>query len=366
MRRGWKYALAIGGLVVAWRMRCRTPAESPPPLAAVVKVEPATLRIGDRATLTAVIAAPSGAESYQWIALEGALDDGPHGAAIGWIAPHRPGTYEVQLGVRDGERSVVATASIRVRLPPPGDADFARARIRDGRERVAARYRQLAERAAEHRAIARKPRVSIRDHYEARHALEQLGAVLVQLGEYEEALTVYEELATGEMMGARWHQYQERVGFVKYMLGDTDGALRDLKAGGPYTFGTSAHFLGTLEEQRGDLPEALASYRKAQLDARRDPEPVFREAVLAARLGATDGEIVDRLIEASPRIGGPQIVERLQSDPELAGVWRMLAASGRSSELQPIGTIPAPPDLPPTQPRRAPEVPMREDRGVAP
>ncbi|MCA9680080.1 MAG: hypothetical protein KC464_33925, partial [Myxococcales bacterium] len=193
---------------------------------------------------------------------------------------------------------------------------------------------ELERRIAALRATAAQ-RDSIEDRLHAQAALEELADVYAQLGRYEDARAVWDELLAGRLPGdSKYRGYQARYGDVAFFLGDDEAALRAWDAGGDYVQGMSRYYQGEVLERAGDLDGARDAYARAQGGAKWFGDPVYRDALLALRGGASEADVATLLVEASSRLDRDRMLERFDGDAELRPLRDALDHTGRAGDLQ--------------------------------
>lgn len=299
--------------------------------------DPLHVIVGEQVELVAEVSrgtARPGALTWRWVATRGKLEVVRDGEAR-WTAPGKPGRFAIAVGVEDGAGKDTAQVQIEVRLPSPDEARDLAGLMKRLSDQDQARTDELAAleaRVPELRATGDR-RDSIEDRLRAQAALEELAGVYEQLGRYEEAHAVWQEL-TANMLptDASYAKFRARDADVAFFLGDEDGALASWQAGGDYVQGMSRYYLGEVLERRGDTDGAIDAYARAQGGARWYGDPVYREALLTLEGGASAADVASMLIDASPRLDRDRMLERLDEDPELAPLREALR--GREGDLE--------------------------------
>ncbi len=306
-------------------------------LEVTLRAEPLFVIVGEPVTLVAEVSrgkARSGALTWQWIATRGALEVVRDGEAR-WTAPGKPGRFAIGVAVEDGGGHDTAQLQVEVRLPSPDEARDLASLMKRLAAAEQARTDELAALEAKIPGLQATGarRDSIEDRLHAQEALEELAGLYEQLGRYEEAHAIWQEL-TANMIptDANYARYRARDGDVAFFLGDEDSALKSWDAGGDHVQGMSRYYLGEVLERRGDTDGALDAYARAQGGAKWYGDPVYREALLTLEGGASAADIASMLISASPRLDRDRMLERLDGDPELAPLRDALR--GREDELE--------------------------------
>lgn len=317
-----------------------TPAPGAELLVTRLTAEPLHAVVGEEVALVAEVTRGSsrpGSLTWRWIATRGALVVVRDGEAR-WTAPGKPGRFAVGVAVEDGAGHATAQVTIEVRLPSPEEAKDLAALMKRLRAQEAERTAALAAleaRVPELRATGDR-RDSIEDRLHAQDALEELAGVYEQLGRYEEAHEVWQEL-TAHMLPSdeKLPKFMARDGDVAFYLGDEDTALKAWETGGDYVQGMSRYYLGQVLERRGDTDGALDAYARAQGGARWYGDPVYREALLTLQGGASADDVAQMLVDASPRLDRERMLLRFEEDDELAPLRDALQATGRDADLVP-------------------------------
>lgn len=315
---------------------------------------PHDVPVGGRVVLGCEVEGGSGeasARRYTWVAARGRLEQ-ENGPAAVWVAPKTPGLQQVGVLVKEGDVQVKQTLMLHVHVPTPEDL----ATLMKEGDWKQERERTLAEREAAEAKLAALGEVVAKretreDRLRAYYALEDLAALQLDEGRYEEALRSYEEL-----LGSHLETDPKRKPFLAgkasalFALGREDEALRVYAQAGEENLPMSHYYAGLLLEARGQLPEALEAYGRAAEANRWFADPLLRQAQMMLRQGRSAQEVVELLIQASPRFGRELLLERLATDPQFAAVNQALTASGRAAELEdrrPIETrLPEPPKPP--------------------
>jgi tetratricopeptide (TPR) repeat protein len=335
-----------------------TPDSRPPagsPLRAVrLTASPLDVPIGGRSVLTSEVAGGRGeARSlrYSWVAAKGRLEPGS-GPTATWVAPKTPGLYQVGVLVEDGESQVKQTLMLHVHVPTPEDLrELMRGTDwREAEERARVAQAEVEAQLSSLRGVVAK-RETREERLRAFYALEDLAALQLGEGRYEEALGSYEEL-----VGSLLETDPKRKPFLAgkasalFALGREEEALRTYAEAGDYNHSMSHYYAGLLLEARGRFPEALEAYQKASEANRWFADPLLRYARLLLRQGRPAHEVIYLLVTASPRFGRDVMLERLASDAQFSQLNQALTASGRAGELEeqrPIETaLPEPPKAP--------------------
>lgn len=336
---------AVAAIVVTGRDRSAPAGPSAPAaprsggLSVTLDAAPRDVIVGEAVQLTAAVARGDhrGALRWTWIAARGALAPGRDGQAA-WTAPGKPGRYGIAVGVEDDGGRARATLTLEVRLPSPAEvADLTplMQRLAERSRREAAAQAALEQQAAALVATGAR-RDSIEDRLRAQLALEELATIYEQLGRFDDARAVYDELLRGMLVtDAKYRGYQARLGDVAFFLGDEAAASLAWAAGGDYVQGLSRYYQGEVLERAGATTDAAAAYARAAEGARWFGDPVYRRALLALQTGADADRVADLLVEASPRLDRDRMLARLREDDELAPVRAALERSGRAGDLQP-------------------------------
>jgi tetratricopeptide (TPR) repeat protein len=268
------------------------------------------------------------------------------------VAPKAPGVYQVGVLVEDGESKVKQTVMVQVHVPTPEDlvALMSEGTWRETQERAKEYQQEVEARLSSLREVVAK-RETREDRLRAFYTLDELAALQLGEGRYEEALQSYEEL-----LGSLLETDPKRKRFLAgkasalFALGREDEALRAYEGAGEYNHPMSHYYAALLLEGRGRLPEALEAWRKASDANRWFADPTLRHAQLLLRLGRPADEVIGLLVQASPRFGREVMLERLASDAQFTLLQQALAASGRAVELEEQRPIETPTPEPPKAP----------------
>jgi hypothetical protein len=277
-----------------------------------------------------------GSLRFTWTAGAGVLRDAETARAR-WLAPRRADFFTIRLKVADDDGEAWGGSRISVRLPPGGGRGLAAAPS-TGEERDQKRIARQAEidrQAAPLREKAQR-RGTLEEIYEAKSALERLGSLYQEAERYEAAYEVYRELRRNVLRNTEdYRKYSAAFGRVAYQLGKDKEAFAALEEAGPWRAQRDEYLYADLLERSGQRDAAIDAYRHAWDRDIRYGEPVYRAALLEARRGDAPEKIVDLLVQASPRLDGDHMLQRLASDRELAPVYRLLMESGRAGDLKP-------------------------------
>jgi hypothetical protein len=304
-----------------------------------VHASPLAARGGDRVELTCEVRRGRdrrGALRFVWTAAEGGLQDADTARAR-WLAPGKAETFTIRLQVADDDGEAAGGIRISVRLPSDRDhALVAAARSEEAEldqqriERQAAFDRQAAPllEKARHRQ-------TLPERQEAKSALEELGSLYQDAERHEAAYQTYRELRVNVLRNTEdYRKYSAAFGREAYLLGKDGEARTALEEAGPWRSSRDEYYYADLIERSGERNAAVDAYLHAWDRDIRYGEPLYRAALLEQRRGDPPERIVDLLVQASPRLDRDFMLERLSSDPELAEVYRLLLASGRTDELK--------------------------------